>query len=80
MGADLVLILQEASLFVLTVLCIFFGYAAFRWVLNTYFPERFITINRYHNDELISSHKIDLKTAEPLVRQLRTMQKEGRNG
>lgn len=80
MSVDLIRYFQEVSWYLFTGMCIVFGYAATRWVLNTYFPERFMTINHYHNDKLVSSHKVDLKAEEPLVRQLRKLHKEGRNG
>lgn len=79
MSVDLVHYFQEVSWYIFTGMCIVFGYAGVRWVLNTYFPERFMIINHYHNDELISSHKVDLKAEEPLVRQLRELQKRRGN-
>ena len=80
MSVDLVHYFQEVCWYLFTGMCIIFGYAAVRWVLNTYFPDRFMTINHYHNDVLVSSHKVDLKDAEPLVRQLRNLQKRNENG
>ncbi|KJO32783.1 hypothetical protein SR86_12450 [Enterobacter hormaechei subsp. xiangfangensis] len=79
MSVDLVHYFQEVSWYIFTGMCIVFGYAGTRWFLNTYFPERFMIINRYHNDELVSSHKVDLKAEEPLVRQLRELQKRRGN-
>ncbi|MBA0190052.1 hypothetical protein [Pectobacterium odoriferum] len=80
MSADLIHYLQEMSWYLLTGMFIVFGYAATRWVLNKYFPARLMTINHYHNDKLISSHEVDLKSEEPLVRQLRKLHKGGENG
>ena len=80
MSVELIHYIQEVSLCVFTGLCIVFGYAATRWCLNTYFPERYMTINHFHNDELISSQKVDLKNEEPLVRQLRKIRKEKISG
>lgn len=67
----LIQILQGFSWIPLTAFFAVFGYAAVRWIGNTFFPERFVTLNRYHNDRLISTVQIDVKTAEPLVEQLR---------
>lgn len=80
MSAELVHYIQEVSWYILVGFCIIFGYAGTRWCLNTYFPERFMTINHYHNNELVSSHKVDLEDEEPLVRQLRAIQKRGDRG
>lgn len=77
---DLTYLFQEASWYVFSVLCVVFGYAAMKWLINTYLPERYITINHYHNDDLVSSHKIDLQSVEPLVKQLRRIQEGGKNG
>ncbi len=80
MNVDLIHLFQIISWFLFTVLCAVFGYAATRWISSTYFPERFITLNRYHNNKLISSHKIDLQSAEPLVQQFREAQKDVNSG
>lgn len=80
MSVDLIHYFQEVSWYLLTGMCIVFGYVITRWVLNTYFPERFMTINHYHNDKLVSSRKVDLKSEEPLVRQLRKLNNGGKNG
>lgn len=64
-------ILQGLSWIPLTAFCAAFGWAALRWIGNTFFPKRYVTLNRYHNGKLISSVKIDVKSAEPLVEQLR---------
>lgn len=58
-----------------TTFSFIFGYASFRWILNLVWPVRFMTINHYHNDELIKTSKVDLKSGTPLVTQLRKMRK-----
>ena len=73
-------LLQGISWILLTAFCAFFGYAATRWVGNTFFPERNVIINRYHNQKLIHSFKIDIKSAEPLVEQLRKISKDEKYG
>lgn len=80
MSVNLIHYFQEVSLYLFTGMCMIFGFAATRWILNTYFPERFMTINHYHNDKLVSSHKVDLQAEEPLVRQLRKLHKGRKNG
>ncbi|WP_217469949.1 hypothetical protein [Photorhabdus akhurstii] len=80
MSIDLVHLFQGAIWCLFTVFCGVFGYATINWIINTYFPARFITVNHYHNDKLVSSHKVDLHSAEPLVRQLRKIQEEATRG
>lgn len=72
---------QKISWIPFTVFCFFFGFAAVRWIGNTFFPERSVTLNRYHEDKLIASYEIDLRSAETLVSQLRKTKndKGGRN-
>ncbi|WP_147196005.1 hypothetical protein [Pantoea sp. CCBC3-3-1] len=70
--------IQGLSWIPLTAFCAVFGYAAVRWIGNTFFPERYVTLNRYHNDRLISSVQIDVKSAEPLVEQLRKIREAER--
>ncbi|ATC78642.1 hypothetical protein R2242_08255 [Proteus mirabilis] len=64
-------IVQDASWLVLTSMCMILIYTVVRWVLSTYFPHRFVIINHFHNNKLVVSHKIDLKSSELLVNQLK---------
>lgn len=78
---NIIYIIQEASWLVLTGLGMIFVYTLTRWTLNTYFPHRYVRVNFIHNKKLVSSHEIDLKSAEPLIEQLRRLSKrEGDNG
>lgn len=74
----LIQILQGISWIPFTALCAVFGYAAVRWIGNTFFPERYVTLKRFHNDKLISTVQIDVKSAETLVEQLRKIREAER--
>lgn len=58
-----------------TVLSSIFGYVSVRWLINLIWPVRYVTVNHFHNGELISSEKLDLESATPLVRQLKEMER-----
>lgn len=69
-------IFQEVSWWMLTGMCMILIYTVIRWMLNTYFPHRFVVINHFHNQKLVVSHKIDLKSSELLVNQLKNNKNE----
>jgi hypothetical protein len=78
---NIIHLIQEASWLVLTGLCMIFVYTLTRWVLNTYFPHRYVRVNFIHNKKLVSSHNIDLKSSETLIEQLKRLsEREGDNG
>lgn len=63
-----------------TVLASIFGYVSIRWVINLIWPVRYVTVNHFHDGELVASNKLDLESATPLVRQLKEIERQRSHG
>ncbi len=80
MSLDFISLIQLLSWVSFSVLASVFGYALVKWLLNIVWPVRYVTVNHFHNGELIDTAQVDLKSSTSLVKQLKELERRREGG
>ncbi|MBN5214096.1 MULTISPECIES: hypothetical protein [Serratia] len=71
MDTDLVHVFFAVCWIAFIVIAGVFSYAFFKWISYSIWPIKTVTVNHFHNGELMESRELDLTSKEFLVRQLK---------